>query len=70
MCTTNCTLILVSSAVFVPAVKNVIPENMQRCIQGCSIYLSHHTVKEKFFCLPEYDTTVMLISVTGISHRF
>lgn len=70
MCTSNCTLIFVSSAAFVPAVKNVIPASTQGCIQGFSICLRHHTAKEKFFCLPEYDTIVMLISTTGISHCF
>lgn len=70
MCTSNCTLIFVSSAIFVPAVENVIPASMPGCIQEFSICFSHHTVKEKFFCFPEYDTIVMLMAITGISHCF
>lgn len=54
-------LILVSSPVFVPALENEIPVSTQGCIQGFNVCLSHHAVKEKLFCLPEYDTIVMHI---------
>lgn len=70
MCTSKCTLIFVTSAIFAPEVKNVNPASMQGRIQWFSICWSHRTVKERIFCLPQYNDIAMLISVTGISYSF